>query len=214
MPGRRQLIAGALVIGVLGLWLVISPGDALGRLSALIGSPWFPLLLVGGYAIRGVLGWPLTMLSAIVGFRYGVLLGLPIALVGAVGSTTLTWAIARHLQSNRGMLGRVSTTGRRYFDTAGDIRGVAAARLTPTPATAISAGAGIAGVSLPAFVTGTFLGVIPWTVGAVTIGASLESLTAADSVGLNPYLIGGSALLAVLLLAKPAYRTAVDRGWL
>lgn len=212
--GRRQILAGTILALLAGGWLLFRPGDALATLSSVVESAWFPVVLIIGYGVRGVLGWPVTVLSALVGYRYGVIIGFPIALVGALATTSLTWAIARRTGVEKGWIGRVATGGRRYFDTAGPIRGVAAARLAPTPAVAVSAAAGIASVPWPAFAAGTIIGVLPWTVGAVTVGASLESVAAAGTVSADPQLIIGCALLAVLLLAQPAYRTAINRGWL
>lgn len=203
---------GLLVL--LGAWALLSPSTALTQLDAIIGSPWFPLALVGLYLIRGILGWPVTLLSGLVGFRYGVVLGLPLALLGAIGTTALTWALTRRLPTESGLIGRVASGGDRYFQTAGDIRGVTAARLAPTPAAAVSAAAGVAGVPLRAFVVGTLFGVLPWTVAAVTVGASLDSVAAAGRIGPDPVLVFGLSLAAVLLLARPAYRSARSRGWI
>lgn len=208
------VLAGGLVALVLGAWLLVGPGTALERLAALTAGPWFPVALLALYLVRGGLGWPVTLCSALVGYRYGVAVGLPLALVGAVGTTALTWAVARRLPVGDGWVGRLVAGGARYFESTGGVRGVAAARLAPTPAAAVSAAAGAAGVGLRAFVAGTLVGVLPWTVAAVTLGASLESVTAAGTVTVGPTLVVGCALAAVLLLVRPAARVARERGWL
>jgi uncharacterized membrane protein YdjX (TVP38/TMEM64 family) len=202
---RRLLLAALLALAITG-WAVLQPGTALAQLQGLTASPWFPLALLGLYLVRGVLGWPLSLLSALVGFEYGLVVGLPLALAGALGSTALTWALARHLPTEGALMGHLAAGGDSYFATAGDVRGVAAARLAPTPATAVSAAAGIAGVPLTRFLLGTLLGVLPWTVAGVALGASVDSVTAAGEVALDPLLLVGLTLGAALLLAGPAYR--------
>lgn len=203
---RRQLIAGVLVLAVLTLWAILAPGPALSSLAAATNSPWFPLLLVGLYLLRPVVAWPITVLSAVVGFEYGIVLGVPIALVGAVATSLIPYAVARYLRTDSGWVGRVTRGSTTYFRTAGDLRGVTAARLAPTPAEAISAGAGVAAVPIPAFVAGTLLGELPWTIAAVTVGASLDSARGIDNLQFDPLLVTGAVLAAALLLAGPLYR--------
>jgi 2-keto-4-pentenoate hydratase len=71
---------------------------------------------------------------------------------------------------------------------------------------AVSVAAGLAGVSLPAFVAGTAVGQLPWTVAAVAAGHSMEHLSTGglDAVSL-PLVVAGAAL-AVALVAAPVYR--------
>jgi len=203
---RRQVIAGTAVLVVVGAYLLVSPGGALARLGTVVAQPWFPVVLVGLYLVRPLFAWPITVLSALVGFRYGVTLGVPIALVGAVATSLIPYAVGRRLRTDHGWVGRVTAGGESYFRTAGDLRGVVAARLAPTPAEAISAGAGVAAVPVPAFVLGTMLGELPWTVAAVAVGASLESTAGLGAVAVDPLFVVGGGLAAALLLAGPLYR--------
>lgn len=209
---RRRLLLGGLVGLVILGWVALRPGTALSHLQTAASSPWFPVVLVGLYLVRGVLGWPLSLLSALVGVRFGVVVGLPLALIGALGSTALTWALARYLPREGALMGRLAAGGDSYFDTAGDVRGVAAARLAPTPATAVSAAAGIAGVPLSRFLLGTLLGVLPWTVAGVALGASVDSIAAAGAVRIDPLVVAALAIGAALLLVPPAYRALRRRS--
>lgn len=206
MFDRRQLLAGALVFLVVTLWVVVSPGPVLATLAAATNSPWFPIVLVALYIVRPLLAWPITLLSALVGFEYGVLIGVPIALLGAAATSVIPYAVARYLRTDKGWLGRITAGSATYFRTAGDLRGVVAARLAPTPAEAISAGAGVAAVPLPTFIAGTIIGELPWTIAAVSIGASLHSAHSIDAIQFDPLLIVGAVLAATLLLAGPLYR--------
>lgn len=210
-PTRRGTLAGAAVLVALAAGVVASPERVLPALRAAVGSPWFPLLLVGLYAVRPFLAWPITALSVLVGYRYGVAVGLPVALLGAVATSLLPYAAARRFGADGGLLGRVTDGATRYFETTGDFRGVVVARLVPTPAEAISAAAGFARVSVPAFAVGTVVGELPWTVGAVVAGDSMRRLAVGDPV-YDPGLVALAVGSGLVLLAGPAYRAYRERA--
>ena len=193
MIDRRHAAAGAVAGALLALGVALSPTAAIDRLRSLLSSPWFPLVLAGLYLLRPLLAWPITALSVLVGYRYGLVVGVPLALLGAVLTSLIPYAVARYVDTGAGWIGRAEAGSERFFTAAGDLRGVTAARLAPTPAEVISVGAGMARVSLPAFVVGTAVGELPWTVAAVLAGASMHRLV-------------GGLVAAAVLLAAPAYR--------
>ena len=210
-PTRRGLATAAIAVAVVAAGLLVSPGALLDRLGSLLFSPWFPLVLVGLYLLRPALAWPITALSVLVGYRYGLALGLPVALVGVVGTSLIPYAVARHLRTDAGWIGRATEGSERYFSATGDLRGVIAARLAPTPAEAISAAAGVARVPVAPFVVGTLIGELPWTVAAVLAGHSMRRLSLADASP-DPWLVAVLALVAALVLVGPAYRFARRRA--
>lgn len=210
-PTARHLGVAALVLAVLAAAVVVSPTAVLGRVRALLTSPWFPLVLLALYAVRPFLAWPITLLSALVGYRYGVLVGLPLALCGAVATSLVPYYGARLLPADWPLVGRFRDGSERFFAATGDVRGVVAARLAPTPAEAISGAAGVAGVSLGSFALGTAVGELPWTVAAVSLGHSLPSF-AAGEIRFDPLLVLGIAALGVALLAGPAWRALRARA--
>ncbi|MFB6300319.1 MAG: TVP38/TMEM64 family protein [Halobacteriales archaeon] len=205
-PRRWQLGAGLIVAALLIVGVVVSPETVLGQLRTMLLSPYFPAVLVGLYLIRPLLAWPITALSVLVGYRYGITVGLPLALLGAVGTSLVPYLAARRIGFGDGIAGRLQTGSQQFFTATGDLRGVIAARLAPTPAEAISAVAGAGGVSLPAFILGTALGELPWTIAAVLAGDSMHQLSmdAASTPDLRLAAAGG--LMAVLLVAGPLYR--------
>lgn len=205
-PSRRQLAAGLAVAGLLALGVLLSPGDAVTQLQRLVSRPWFPLALIGLYLIRPLLAWPITALSVLVGFRYGIWIGLPVALVGAVGTSLLPYAAGRYARDQTGPLASVVDGTERFFDATGGFRGVVAVRLAPTPAEPVSVAAGAGRVSVLAFVAGTAIGELPWTVAAVVAGHSLSRLSLDGAMAVNPWLVAAGLLAAALLLAGPAYR--------
>lgn len=202
---RRGVLAAAVLGALVGVGLLLSPMAVVERARGLLYSGWFPLLLVGLYLVRPALAWPITAMSVLVGFRYGLVVGLPVALAGAVGTSLLPYAAARHLRPQSGWAGRATAGSERFFRVAGDLRGVAAARLAPTPAEAISGAAGVARVPVTAFVAGTLVGELPWTVAAVLAGSAMRGLDPAGPV-VDARLVLAGLLAAVLVLAGPAYR--------
>jgi uncharacterized membrane protein YdjX (TVP38/TMEM64 family) len=209
-PTVRRGLAGAAVAALVLAGLALSPGSLLESLGSAAASPWFPVVLVGLYLARPFLAWPITALSVLVGVRYGLVAGVPLALTGAVATSLIPYAAARRFRPREGLLGRLADRSEGYFERTGDLRGVVAARLAPTPAEAISAGAGAANVRLGAFVLGTAVGELPWTIAAVLAGASVGQVATGTAV--DPRLVAGGALAGAALLAGPAYRYARERS--
>lgn len=205
MLTRRRLALGAGLALLVALALVVSPAAVLARTRALVFSPWFPLVLVGLYLLRPFVAWPISLLSALVGYRYGLAVGLPLALAGTVFTSLPPYLAGRWLSPGEGLLGRLTDGSRRYFGETGHLRGLVAARLAPTPAEATSTAAGATGISGPVFTLGTLVGEFPWTVAAVLAGSSLATFDPA-SLGPDPRLVFAAVVVAALLLAGPTYR--------
>lgn len=205
MLTRRRVALGAGLALLVTLALLVSPDAVVSRTRKVVHGPWFPALLVGLYLLRPFVGWPITVLSALVGYRYGLALGLPVALAGTVFTSLPAYAVGRWFPPDRGLLGRLATGSERYFRETGPLRGLVAARLVPTPAEATSTAAGAAGVSLPTFVVGTLVGELPWTVAAVLAGDALNRFDP-GALDPDPRLVLVGVAVAVLLLAGPAYR--------
>ncbi|MFB6113499.1 MAG: TVP38/TMEM64 family protein [Halodesulfurarchaeum sp.] len=207
---RSRVLLGLGLLVLLGLALLFRPDAVFSRLRSVLFSPYFPLILVLLYAVRPFLGWPISLLSGLVGYRYGIIFGLPIALLGVVATSLVPYSAGRYFDATGPILGRFGGGSRRYFDAAGDVRGVVAARLAPTPAEPISAAAGIGGVGTGAFVLGTLLGELPWTIAAVYVGHSLDTFSI-GGLGYDWRLIAGGVIASLVLLARPIYDVYVRR---
>jgi uncharacterized membrane protein YdjX (TVP38/TMEM64 family) len=205
-PTRRQIAAGLTVAGLLTVGFLLSPRAAFEVLRTYLYSPWWPLLLVGLYLIRPLLAWPITALSVVVGYRYGLGIGVPIALLGAVGTSLLPYAFGRYYRDRAGPFAGWIAGSKRFFAATGDIRGIIAVRLAPTPAEPVSIAAGTGRVRVPAFMVGTAIGELPWTVAAVLAGHSLNRLSIATVAAVDPWVFVAGLMAAGLLLAGPAYR--------
>lgn len=203
---RRQLAGIALVGGVVAAAaLTVSPGAVLARLQGLAASPLlFAGALLAAYLLRPLVAWPISGLSAMVGFVWGAE-AFPLALCGAVVTCFPPFLLARRAPTERGLLGWAGTRGVSVRAVAGDTRAVLAARLAPLPADVVSYGAGLSGVPPRAFLVGTAVGEVPWTVAAVLLGASMQTLTLRGGADTLPLAVGAVAL-AALVVAGPLYR--------
>lgn len=202
----KRYAAGVLVAVLVVVAIVARPERAFGVLRAALDSPWFPVILVGLYAVRPVLGWPISLLSALVGFRYGLLVGVPVALVGAVATSLPPYLAGRLAPGDGRLFGRFSDGSTRYFDAAGPLRGLVAARLAPTHPEPVSAAAGAGDVSLRSFAAGTLLGELPWVVAAVAVGSGLEVFTM-QAAHVDVELVVVGLVVAIALLSPIAYRS-------
>ena len=214
---RRQVAGSVLLVGVAAIaTLALSPSRLVAELAALSTRPvLFGGALVVLYLVRPLFAWPISPISALVGYVLGVTYGVPVALVGAVMTCIPPFLFARYAGERVGesagegdgenLVGRLGRAGKRVVEVTGATRGVLAARLSPLPADPVSYGAGVSGVSTRAFVIGTFVGEIPWVVLEVLAGASMRQLSV-QGIGTGIHVIVGSVAVALLVLAGPAYR--------
>ncbi|WP_439027111.1 TVP38/TMEM64 family protein [Haloarchaeobius sp. DT45] len=206
----------ALVALVLAASLLISPDAVLVHVEALAAEPLlFGLALVVLYSLRPLVAWPTTLVAVVVGYGYGVALGVPIGLAGAVFTSMPPFFAARWVDGGGPVplldrfspVGQFRSSAERYFETAGGFRGVTAARLAPIPADAVTCTASVSGVSLRSFVAGTLVGELPWTIAAVVVGSSANTLTTHGLGAIGLPLAVAMVVSAAVLLAGPAYET-------
>jgi uncharacterized membrane protein YdjX (TVP38/TMEM64 family) len=204
MDRRVRLAAGSAVVAAvaLGGWLV-APGYVLSRLAWLATDPLrFALALCALAVVRPLFAWPTTLIALAAGYGLG-LAGVPLALALIVLTSVPSYALARAARGES----RVATAGERLAATTGEVRAVTASRLVPAPSDVVSVAAGVADVSLGAFLLGTAIGELPWAVAGVLAGSSLPSLAAGSlSAAFDRRLVVAAALFGVLVLAGPAYR--------
>ncbi|WP_137288295.1 TVP38/TMEM64 family protein [Natronorubrum halophilum] len=225
--GTRALVS-VVAIGTIVTAVVLgSPTTALETVESVSADPaLFGLVVIGLYLLRPLLALPTTPLAVVVGYGYGVTLGIPIALVGVLVTVTPVFLVARWvtrdassadsgLESIGGPFGtaleRTGTAVSRYYERAGSTRGVVASRLAPLPSDVSTCAAAVSGVSLRQFLFGTAVGELPWTVAAVVVGSSAATVTTGGfgELGLTLTLVCGVA--AATLLAGPAYRAVRSR---
>lgn len=219
-PAATRPIAGLLILsGVLVAGVVTSPSATLGALEAAVADPYlFGLAVAGMYLVRPIFAWPTTPLAVVVGYGYGVTVGVPVALAGVVATVLPTFLAVRWFADSAdgsGAFGptleraRVATS--RYYETTGPIRGVVVSRLVPIPSDISTAAAAVSDVDLRNLAVGTAIGELPWTVAAVVVGASAATITTAGLGDLTLPVAVVCALAGALLLAGPTYRLVRER---
>ena len=207
---RQQLVGGGILLLFAVVALVSAPESVLSLIERAVENPlWFALALVVLYLVRPILALPTMAAAAVVGYGYGIAVGIPVALLGTTLSSILPYLVGRHFRSTDGLLGWLCAHGDAYFDVAGDVRGIVAARLAPTPSDPVSYAAGLAQVPLRPFLLGTAIGELHWTILAVVAGASLRELTAGTLPSFSPIVLIAATLAALVVLAGPIHRRVV-----
>ncbi|WP_248516445.1 TVP38/TMEM64 family protein [Salinarchaeum laminariae] len=210
--GLRTVTLALVVAGVSLAALLHSPEPLLDAAERAASDPLlFAGVIAVLYAVRPALLWPPTLVAVVVGYGYGVVLGFPIALAGAVATSILPFYVTRWLGTDAPGADRVSAIGEQYLATAGPVRGVTAARLAPIPADAVTVGAALADVRFRSFALGVILGEIPWTIAAVAVGASLATLSTEGATAGGFRLIALTTIAAIAVLVGPAYRRYGER---
>jgi uncharacterized membrane protein YdjX (TVP38/TMEM64 family) len=163
--------AAALVAWRAGFFELRDPRSLAAAVRRVRTAPAVAPLFVAVYAVVAAFGLPATPLTLAGGAIFGTALGSLLNWLGAVLGATGSFLLARHLGRDafRRLVGRL-TGGDRLgrLDALGERRGFATLlrlRLLPVvPFNVLSFAAGLAGVTLRAFVAATALGIIPGTI--------------------------------------------------
>jgi len=235
MPSATtRAIAGVLIVsGAVTAGILVSPTATMETVSRLADDPMlFSVVVAGLYLVRPLFAWPTTPLAIVVGYGYGVALGVPIALLGVAVTVVPVFAAVRWLrtadsggdpadtstgpQTASGAIGtllsRTETAIDRYYDTAGPLRGVIVSRLAPIPSDVSTAAAAVSDVRLRHLLAGTLIGEFPWTVAGVIIGASAATATTDGLGDIGLALTIACTIAAAVLLAGPIYRVLQTRS--
>ena len=217
-PPRRALIGVAAVSVVVAAGLAVSPSSVASSVESLADDPIrFGLVVAGLYLVRPLFAWPTTPLAIVVGYGFGVAMGVPIALAGVLLTVVPPYLAARWVTADSasgggawipfgGTVAQMSRALDRYYGTTGPVRGVIVSRLVPIPSDVATCAAAASGVSLRHLLAGTLVGELPWTVAAVVLGASAATLTAGELGDVGPLVVVASLVAAAVLLSGPAYR--------
>ncbi|MFN3885891.1 MAG: TVP38/TMEM64 family protein [Aquabacterium sp.] len=183
--GRLLLMAAYVGAGCALLWLWRQPwAQALLSLDALsaagqglLQTPLGPLAVLGGYVVAVFLAVPVAVLVTVGVLVFGPLPGAIYAMAGMLSGATLAWGVGRLTGPallRPGAGGRLAVL-QAQLQRRG-LWAVVAVRVLPVaPFLLVNVTAGALGVRLRDYVLGSFLGLLPGTVG---LGLFMDRLVA------------------------------------
>ncbi|ARQ01440.1 VTT domain-containing protein [Pseudorhodoplanes sinuspersici] len=152
-------------------------------LTTMAQSYWGPLAVLGAFLAGGLVAFPVTILIAATAASFGPWLGFTYALIGAMASALLTYAIGAMMgrAALQNILGHRLTDIRNKIARQG-VLAVAAIRLVPVaPFTLVNLVAGASGIGLTHYLVGTVLGLLPGLVLMSLLGNQIMRIVASPS---------------------------------
>ncbi len=187
------MVAGALlgifvIVGVVGVNVLVDPGDALAGGGVAVAAVAVTLLVVDV-----VLPVPSSVVMLALGAAYGVVAGAVLATIGSVVAAAIVFAIGRH--SERWLDRFVSPDDRSDFASWFERRGVVAiivSRPLPIVAETVAGLAGTTSMSARRFVAVAAAGTMPVAIAYAATGAAIADID-------DPaHVVGGVAVVAGL----------------
>jgi uncharacterized membrane protein YdjX (TVP38/TMEM64 family) len=184
--GRRLMRSAIFLIVVVGLaaawrwtplgnWLDVATLVEWGK--PLREHPLTPLVVIGTYAVAGLVVAPITVLIIATAMVFGPLLGFTYSLLGCLLSAALTYSIGSLIgrETVRRFAGKqVSRLGQRIARHG--LAAILLVRIVPVaPFTIVNAIAGAFGVRFRDFILATFLGMLPGLVLMTFFGDRLQN---------------------------------------
>ncbi|HEX6958062.1 MAG TPA: VTT domain-containing protein [Ferrovibrio sp.] len=212
-PGQSRLATilkiGLMILIVVGLVLAwhytpLAEMVSLDRLTESFAraaeSNWALPVVLGIYALGGLVAFPVTLLIAATAAAFGTWPGLLFAAAGAVFSALVTYLVGRKLGANllRQFMGpRIHRVARRVKDHG--VLAVTMLRVMPTaPFTIVNLVAGATKIRISDYLLGTLLGLAPGILMLSALGGRLLEILHAPSLGdvllIVGFLLGWLAL--------------------
>lgn len=158
--------------------------------NAIAANPFAPAIFIGLQVAASLLFVPRLVMGVAAGLVFGFAWGLVWAVCGAMAGAAAGFALVRWFGVT-GVLDEAPGLGQMVKKAeAGGWRSVAILRLMPVPHSVTNTLLAMTKLSWRAYLTGSFVGMLPMTVAQVDIGASGSEV-----------LNGGQWLLACLMLA-------------
>lgn len=199
MKRRLSLIAVILIAAGL-IWfsrsyLDVTPEEI--RNWILSFGVWAPVLFIVLYALRPVIFFPASVMSLAGGLAFGALWGTVIIVIGATLSAALAFLIGGKLGDRfmKIQAGSRTETIQKQMEQNGFVYVLIFRFIPVINFDAISYLASLAGVKFRAFITATFIGIIPGTFAYAFLGASF--------VTLNPWQIAGAVAIFLVFMIVP-----------
>lgn len=186
-PRQRWRRAGLLLLVLLGLsavWRWTPLADAVnadslqGWGSQISSSPFAPAIVIGGYALAGLLMVPLTALILATAVTFPPLTAFTYSVLGAMASAVLTYGIGHAVGRNsiRRMAGsKLNLLSRRLAKEG--VLAMAAVRLVPVaPFTVVNLVAGASHIRFQDFLLGSLMGLLPGILAITVLEHRIEEL--------------------------------------
>jgi phospholipase D1/2 len=170
-----------------------------------------PVFVIAGFAVGGLIAFPLVVMIAATAAAFGPLLGFTYALLGSVANALLTYVVGAWLGARllRGFYGPRLHRVREAMARRG-VAAIAAVRLVPiAPFTIVNMAAGACRIRLVDYVLGTVLGLLPGLLVMSALGHQMIS-AAAPTISSFLLLVAGAALWVLLVVG--AQRLALRPG--
>lgn len=195
-----SMVVIALVYRFTPLYEILNPKRLAELAMPLRDEPWIWGAAILAYLVCGLLSFPLTLLVLQTGLVFGALRGIPITLVGALASATMTFSIGRLI--GKDTIQKRGGKRMRYLVSRFKKSGIVAIisiRLMPiAPFSIVNAIAGATGVRFSRFMLGSAIGLLPGIISINVFGASVfEAIAGRDPKSLITAGIVGVALLSL-----------------
>ncbi|MCF8478285.1 MAG: VTT domain-containing protein [Pseudolabrys sp.] len=211
-----KAVGAGLVILALGLvWQFVplaEPKEIQAQLALLTGNPIAPFVVIGVFVVAGSLMFPVTVLIAATAAAFGPWFGFAYAIVGALASALVTYAIGALIgkKTLRDFLGPKLNRLRQRAAKRGVLT-VAAIRMVPiAPFAVINLAAGASSIPVFDFFAGTLLGMLPGIIMISAVGNQFAHILTSPT----PFAL---AMLAVVVAAWIAVsigvQAMVSRYW-
>jgi uncharacterized membrane protein YdjX (TVP38/TMEM64 family) len=198
------LVALAWRVGPLRTWG--DPARISAQLARFSGEPWAPVAMVGLFVLGGFVFFPILVLISATALVFDPWRALPIALLGALTSTSALYGagalgLRRHMSEER--LRPLAPIVRLLRGR--DVVAVMVLRMLPVaPFTIVSVSLGLLSIPLRTALLGTALGMAPGLIAITAFGAQLRAV-------LNDPSPASVALLVALALGWLALAFGIQR---
>jgi uncharacterized membrane protein YdjX (TVP38/TMEM64 family) len=203
-----------LLVGLIGIAVAVALAVGLPPVDdvrAWVGAAGWaaPVAYAGLYALLSLTPTPVSLLSVTAGVLFGLAVGLPAVLAGALGGALAAFGLSRLL--GRDTVERLAGHRVQHIDGLLRDRGLLAMiaiRFVPLPFTVLNLACGLTAVRWRDYALGTAIGVAPGAAALVTIG------TYGAAPGSAPFLlaVGGLAALSVAGVVVTRRRGLPVRG--
>ncbi len=207
-PWRWMLLVlyVAMLVGLAVLWR--QPGmqhwreaASLGELGReLLNSPLGPLAVMAGYTVAVMVGMPVLVLTSVGAMIFEPWPGMPYVMGGMLLGALVTYAIGRFTGAqtmDRWTQGRLSLVS-KHMDRRGLITMIIVRVLPVAPFIMVNMVAGALRVKLRDYLLGSFIGLMPATIGLFLFVDRLTAAWRSPSVGSYAALAGWVALLVAI----------------